>query len=141
MIRLCYVHPPHYFVFSQVRYCEELDISPEKASQLFIYFGLCSMIGRLLAGILCNHPRVSSLLVLQAAAFVSGLSAIVVTLARSYTPLVIYEIIYGFCDGFFFCSLAVLLVTVSPLKAVAVIGWKMMLVSFAQAGGPAITGK
>lgn len=81
------------------------------------------------------------MLVLQAAAFVSGLSAIVVTLARSYTPLVIYEIIYGFCDGFFFCSLAVLLVTVSPLKAVAVIGWKMMLVSFAQAGGPAITGK
>lgn len=81
------------------------------------------------------------MLVLQAAAFVSGLSTIVVTLARSYTPLVIYEIIYGFCDGFFFCSLAVLLVTVSPLKAVAVIGWKMMLVSFAQAGGPAITGK
>jgi len=123
-----------------IRYCEDLGISSEKGSKLFIYYGLCSAIGRLLGGIICNHRRVNPFFVFQAAEFVVGLSTILVTLATSYAPLVIYIIIYGLADGFFFNSLCVLLLVASPLKAAAVIGWEMMLVSFFLASGPPLAG-
>ena len=108
---------------------------------MFIYYGLCSAIGRLLGGIICNHRRVNPFFVFQAAEFVVGLSTILVTLATSYAPLVIYIIIYGLADGFFFNSLCVLLLVASPLKAAAVIGWEMMLVSFFLASGPPLAGE
>ena len=127
--------------FFQIRYCEELGISPERASELFIYYGLCSTIGRLLAGILCNHPSVGALTVFQAATFVSGLSTMLVTLARTYTPFVVFSVFYGFSDGFFFCTLGFLILTVSPSKTAAVLGWEMMVVSFFIASGPGLTGK
>ena len=71
----------------------------------------------------------------------AGLSTILVTLASTYTPLVIYTVIYGLGDGFFITSLTVLLLTVSPQKTAAVIGWEMMLVSFFLASGPPLAGK
>ena len=120
----------------QIRYSQELGISSEKGSKLFIYYGLCSTIGRLLGGIICNYRRVNSFFVFQAAEFVAGLSTILATLATSYAPLVIYNIIYGLADGFFFNSLCVLLLVTSPLKTAAVIGWEMTLVSFFLASGP-----
>lgn len=128
------------FGFSQIRFCGDLGISSERGSRLFIYYGLCSAIGRLLAGILCNNPRVNSFFVLQAAEFVVGLSTILVTLASKYTPLVIYAVIYGLSDGFFCTSLSFLLLTVSPLKTAAVIGWEMTLVAFFVASGPPLGG-
>lgn len=134
--------PIHYcFLLLQIRYCEDLDISAEKGSQLFIYYGLCSAIGRLLAGILCNHKKVNTFFVFQAAEFVAGLSTILVTLTTIYTPLVIYIVVYGVADGFFFKSFSVILLTASPLKPAAVIGWEMMLVSAFLASGPPLAGK
>ena len=129
------------FLFLQIRYCEDLGISSEKGSHLFIYYGGCSAIGRLLAGILCNHPRVNAFFVFQAAEFVVGLSTILVALTRTYTPLVIYIVIYGLSDGFFFTSLSVILLTASPLKTAAVLGWEMMLTSVFLASGPPLAGK
>jgi len=123
-----------------IRYSQEMGISSEKGSKLFIYYGLCSTIGRLLGGIVCNHRRVNPFFVFQAAEFVAGLSTILVTLATSYAPLVIYIIIYGLADGFFFNSLCVLLLVASPLKIAAVIGWEMTLVSFFLASGPPLAG-
>ena len=63
------------------------------------------------------------------------------TLATTYTPLVIYIVVYGVADGFFFTSLSVILLTASPLKTAAVIGWEMMLVSVFLASGPPLAGK
>ena len=63
------------------------------------------------------------------------------TLASTYTPLIIYIVIYGLGDGFFFTSLTVLILTVSPEKTAVVIGWEMMLVSFFLASGPPLAGK
>lgn len=123
-----------------VRYCEDLGISSDKGSQLFIYYGLCSAIGRLLAGVLCNHPRVNTFFVFQAAEFVVGLSTILVTLTSTYIPLVIYIVIYGLSDGFFFTSLSVILLTASPLKTAAVLGFEMMLTSVFLASGPPLAG-
>ena len=108
---------------------------------MFIYYGGCSAIGRLLAGILCNHPRANAFFVFQAAEFVVGLGTILVTLTSTYTPLVIYIVIYGLSDGFFFTSLSVILLTASPLKTAAVLGWEMMLTSVFLASGPPLAGK
>ena len=63
------------------------------------------------------------------------------TLASTYTPLIIYTVIYGLSDGFFITSLTFLLLTVSPQKTAVVIGWEMMLVSFFLASGPPLAGK
>ena len=104
-------------------------------------FGLGSAIGRLLAGILCHHPRVNAFIVFWAAEFVIGLSTILVTLTSNYAPLIICMIIYGLGDGFFFTSLTVLLLTVSPQKTTAVIGWEMMLLSLFVTSGPPLAGK
>lgn len=83
----------------------------------------------------------SALFVLQTAEFIAGSSTILVTLASTYTPLVIYAVIYGLSDGFFFTSVSFLLLTVSPRKAASVIGWEMMLASFSLASGPPLAGK
>ena len=106
-----------------------------------MYFGLSSAIGRLLAGTFYHHPRVNAFIVFGAAEFVIGLSTILVSLASTYTPLIIYMIIYGLGDGFFFTSLTVLLLTVSPQKTAVVIGWVMMLLSFFVTSGPPLAGK
>lgn len=131
-----------FYCFSfQLRYCEDLGISSEKGSKLFIYYGGCSAIGRLLAGIMGNHRRVNAFFVFQAAEFVVGLSTILVTLTTTYTPLVIYIVVYGLSDGFFFTSLSVILLTASPLKTAAVLGWEMMLTSAFLASGPPLAGR
>ena len=131
----------HYCFFFQLRYCVDLGISSEKGSKLYIYYGGCSTIGRLLAGILCHHRTVNAFYVFQAAEFVVGLSTILVTLTTTYTALVIYSVIFGFGDGFFFTSLNVAILTVSPLKTAAVLGWEMTLVAFFLASGPPLAGK
>ena len=118
-----------------------MGISAEKGSRLFIYYGLCSAIGRLLAGILCNYKKVNTFFVFQAAEVVAGLSTILVTLTTTYTSLVIYVAVYGLSDGFFFTSLSVILLTASPLKTAAVLGWEMMVVSLFLASGPPLAGK
>ena len=132
----------HYcFFFFQLRYCVDLGISSEKGSKLYIYYGGCSTIGRLLAGILCHHRRVNAFYVFQAAEFVVGLGTILVTLSTTYKALVIYSIVFGLGDGFFFTSLNVAILTVSPLKTAAVLGWEMTLVAFFLASGPPLAGK
>ena len=89
---------------------------------------------------MCNNEKVSPFYVFQAAEFVAGLSTILVTLTTTYAPLVIYVIVYGLSDGFFFTSLSFILLTASPLKTPAVLGWEMMLTSAFLASGPPLAG-
>lgn len=123
-----------------IRFSEDLGISSKRASELLIYYGLCSAIGRLLAGFLCSHPRVNPFHVFQAAECIAGLSTVLVTLGTTYTKLIIYIVVYGLSDGFFFTTLSFLLLTVSPHKTAAVLGWEMMSTSLFLASGPALAG-
>ena len=70
-----------------------------------------------------------------------GLSTILVTFSSTYTSLVVYIVFYGLSDGFFFTSLSVILITASPLKTTAVLGWEMTLTSIFLASGPPLGGK
>ncbi|XP_068682810.1 monocarboxylate transporter 10-like [Montipora foliosa] len=123
-----------------VSYCEELGISSQDAARLFIYRGVCSSAGRLLAGFLCNHPKVDVFNVYQASAFAAGLSAILMTVSPTFTSLMACNILYGLGDGCFYTCVSCLDLTVSPLKTAAVIGWQMMVESIFAATGPPLAG-
>ncbi|XP_068681736.1 monocarboxylate transporter 10-like isoform X2 [Montipora foliosa] len=131
----------HYVpLIHMIRFSQELGASAEKASRLFIYLGSCSSAGRLLSGFLCNHPRVDTFKVYQAAQFTAGLSIILMTAAPTFTTLTICMVFYGLGDGFFCTSLSVLTFTASPLKSAAVLGWNMTMSALFLASGPTLAG-
>ena len=62
-------------------------------------------------------------------------------MATSYMDMVIYIVIYGFCDGAFITALNVLILNcVSPEKTPAALGWEMQVTSLFTASGPPIAG-
>ena len=125
----------------QVRYCEDIGISADAASRLFVYYGLASCAGRLVSGRLCDFKQVNTFYVYQASELVVGTLILVVTMATSYVHMIVFAVIYGFCDGVFVTTLNVLLITcVSPQKVAAAIGWQMQISSFFSASGPPVAG-
>ena len=129
------------FYSHQVRYCQDIGITSDAASQLFIYYGLASCVGRLVTGRLCDFEKVNTFYVYQAAELVVGTGTLLVTLATSYLHMIIFIVIYGLCDGIFITSLNVLLLTtVSPERTPAAIGWEMQISSLFLASGPPIAG-
>ena len=130
------------FVDSQVPYCTDIGISADAASRLLIYFGLASCAGRLLSGRLCDFQKVNAVYVYQVAELVTGTSILLVTMATSYTHMIIFAVIYGFCDGVFITTLNFTVITcVSPPKVPVAIGWQMQISSFFLASGPPVAGE
>ena len=124
-----------------MRYCEDIGITADAASRLFIYYGVASCFGRLASGRLCDFKQVNTLYVYQVSELVAGTGILLVTLATSYTHMVVFVVIYGMCDGVFITTLNVLLLTcVSPAKTAASIGWEMQVSSVFLASGPPIAG-
>ena len=122
-------------------YCADIGISPDAASRLFVYFGLASCAGRLVSGRLCDFQKVNTFYVYQVAELVAGTSILLVTMATSYTHMITFAVIYGFCDGVFITTLNVLLITcVSPPKVSVAIGWQMQISSFFLASGAPVAG-
>ena len=130
------------FVDSQVPYCTDIGISADAASRLLIYFGLASCAGRLISGRLCDFQKVNAVYVYQVAELVTGTSILLVTRATSYTHMIIFAVIYGFCDGVFITTLNFTVITcVSPPKVSVAIGWQMQISSFFLASGPPVAGE
>ena len=63
------------------------------------------------------------------------------TVAPTFTSLIACNIVYGIADGFFFTCVNCLVLTVSPMKTAAVLGWEMMITSIFVASGPPLAGK
>ena len=134
--RLCQTQ--HY---SQVRYCEDIGISADAASRLFVYYGVSTCVGRLAAGQVCDFNKVNTFYVYQVAELVVGIGIFLVTMATSYLHMVIFIVVYGFCDGVYITTLNVLLLScVSPAKTPVAIGWEMQVSSFFLASGPPVAG-
>ena len=129
------------YVDLQVKYCEEIGIEADPASRLLVYFGLASCTGRLVTGRLCDFKKVNALYAYQVAQLVAGTSIIAVTMATTYSHMVVFNLIYGFCDGAFATTHNVLLMTcVSPPKVPVAIGWQLQIGSFFLASGPPVAG-
>ena len=124
-----------------MRYCEDIGITADAASRLFVYYGLASCVGRLVTGRLCDFQKVNTFYVYQAAELVLGTSILVVTMATSYVHITVFVVIYGFCDGLFITTLNVLIITcVRPLKVPVALGWQLQVTSLFLASGPPIAG-
>ena len=71
-----------------------------------------------------------------------GLSTILITLADSYSQMIVFVVFYGFCDGCFITTLnVILLTTVEGAKRPASLGWNMQVASIFMGSGPPIAGK
>lgn len=94
-----------------------------------------------MSGRLCDIEKVNNFYVYQLAEVVVGTGTLVISMATSYMDMVIYIVIYGFCDGAFITALNVLILNcVSPEKTPAALGWEMQVTSLFTASGPPIAG-
>lgn len=84
-----------------VKYSEEVGISAQKASRLFIFVGLASSIARLVSGRLCNADRVNAVYIYQASLLLASVSTFLLPFATTYWELILYSAAYGLSDGVF----------------------------------------
>jgi MFS family permease len=129
-----------------VRYCEELGFSTDKASKLYICFGISSLAFRILTGIFLDRIKNSKRLkpqdVFQLAAFTVGLSIAVCPLLTTYLWLVIFFTIYGVTEGTFStCINVIILNSVDKKQLGQAYGFWLLGFSIPMALGPAVAGK
>ncbi|XP_046649914.1 monocarboxylate transporter 12-like isoform X1 [Daphnia pulicaria] len=72
-----------------------MGIPKEEASFLLSIVGICSMMGRIINGVLADHPKVSVLLLNNIGLSASGLLIILCPFFISYELLVFYSIVLG----------------------------------------------
>jgi len=129
------------YVNCQVRFSEDIGITADAASRLYIYYGLASCVARLISGRLCDFQKINTFYVYQAAELVLGTSILVVTMATSYTHMIVFVVIFGFCDGLFMTTLNVLVITcVSQSQVPVAIGWELQITPIVAVGGPPAAG-
>ena len=125
-----------------MRYCEDIGITAAAASRLFVYYGLSSCAGRLVSGRLCDFKMINTFFVYQIAEIVAGMSILFVTMATSYVYMIVFIVIFGFCDGAYITTLNLIAITcTSPDKIALALAWQMQMSSFTTASGPPIVGK
>ena len=87
-------------------------------------------------------PGINIFYLYQSVEFAVGFSTILITQANGYTAMIVFAVVYGFCDGAFVTTLNVILLTcVEGFKRPAALGWQMLVASIFQASGPPIAGK
>ena len=126
------------FLFFQVKYCEDIGISAQKASQLFIFIGLASCVARPMTGRLCNNKRVNPVYVYQSCMVTACLAAFMLPFTTKYWSLIVFSVIYGLSDGVFITSQNFFLLTVVDNKrtTAAFCITNMVYSLSAAAGGP-----
>ncbi|KXJ10329.1 Monocarboxylate transporter 3 [Exaiptasia diaphana] len=123
-----------------VRSCEEVGISSSKSSYLYIGIGIGSFVAKIAAGKLCQF--VKPIYVNQASSLFSGISALTVSMSKSYIVLVIITVVFGLADGAFQSSYnSIALSTPDPQKRAYAYGGANMVISLAFVLGPMITGR
>ena len=84
-----------------MNYCEDVGITAQEASRLFIFIGLASSIARLISGRVCNDPRVNPVFIYQSSLLLAGVSAFLLPFATKYWALVVFSVAFGLSDGMF----------------------------------------
>ena len=99
-----------------MKYCEDIGISAQKASRLFIFIGLASCVARPMTGRLCNNKRVNPVYVYQLCMVTAGVAAFMLPFTTKYWSLIVFSVIYGLSDGVFVTSECFILLTVVDSK-------------------------
>ena len=126
----------------QAKYSEELNISPHQASFFYMFLGISSGTSAFLIGRLCDVKWINIRYVNQLGILVSGISTLLLPLAKNYLFVAFYAVVFGFSDGAFITTQNVILLNiVGPKRRAAAFGFGCMLCSLALAAGPPLTGK
>lgn len=139
---------PLFFSFSRmvpyvhlVEHCRDLGIPAEKSSILYLFLGVFASVGRLGGGFLCNLKFMNAGLLFQVATFVMGASTMIMPIANSYGPLVVYAIVFSLSDGAMVTTFIIdLLNSVQESKRASVFGFAMLGGGITALASPPIAG-
>ena len=84
-----------------MKYAEDHGITAKAASRLFIFIGLLSSLGKVVAGMLYKNKKVNPIFIHQASLLTLSLCVFLLTFATDYWSLVLFSIVYGLSDGVF----------------------------------------
>ena len=125
-----------------MKYCDDLGIPADKSSTLFLFVGLFAATGRLVAGFLCDLSCIKSLFLYQAAVLVSGLSTLLLVLARTYSTLAAVIIFFSLADGLMVSTYIIeLFKSVKESQRASALGFCMMVAGVFVFGGPPLSGE
>ncbi|KAJ7335982.1 hypothetical protein OS493_013348 [Desmophyllum pertusum] len=97
-----------------VRYLEEKGFAEVKASRLYIYCGLASLLVRPLVGRLNDVSWINMMYIYSVAAAVEGVVTIMLPLATTNVHFVLYFVVYGLSDGTLGCGLSIAVLNSVP---------------------------
>lgn len=124
-----------------IKHCDDLGIPADKSSTLFTFIGIFSAIGRLCAGWLCDIKYVNSRLLYQASVLLTGVSIMLLTVPKTYTPLAVIVIIFSLADGLVVSTYIIeLFKSVEESERALCLGFSMMAGGVLVFGGPPLTG-
>jgi len=124
-----------------VKHCDDLGISGDKSSTLYLFIGIFATVGRLGGGFLCNIKSVKAIRLFQVAAFIVGTSTMLLTLTKTYGTLVAYAIVFSLADGMMVTTcLIVLLNSVKEALRASAFGFSMMCAGVGAVTSPPLSG-
>ena len=121
---------------------EEKGFAEVKASRLYIYCGLASLLVRPLVGRLNDVSWINMMYIYSVAAAVEGVVTIMLPLATTNVHFVLYFVVYGLSDGTLGCGLSIAVLNSVPdtLKPLG-FGIFNSVTCVTSACGPALGGK
>ena len=125
-----------------MRHCEDLGISARRASRLYLYSGLTSLIMRPLVGRLCDVTRITPGQIYQVAIFGNGVTSLLLPIATRYYQFVLYFVVYGIIDGAMgICSTLTILSSLSLTQRSLGFGIMQSVTCISAITGPVVAGQ
>lgn len=87
------------FLFQQISIANDIGIPSSKSALLIGYQAITQTAARIAFGRLGNSPRINRVTAVQIIGLVLAVNATLFPLARSYTSLVVYVVVFGLFDG------------------------------------------
>lgn len=131
-----YTPPVH-----MVRYLEEIGFSEVKASRLYIYSGLASLLIRPVIGRINDVNWIDPCYIYAIAAIVEGVVTFFLPAATSSLHFILFFVVYGLADGTMGCGLSIAVLNSLPERLRPLgFGVYQCLTCLTSASGPALGG-
>ena len=127
----------------QVKHCEELGMPKQDGANLFIYFGVAGIFGRLLCAGVSQIFRPDKFRLMQFGSFYPiGIATLLLPLIKSYAGLIFYMIVVGVARAVHIASFNVgLFDLVGPSLHPQAIAMQYLVISFSYGVSPPFASK
>ena len=136
------MNSPFLFGF-QMKFCrDDIGMAADKSSTLFLFIGFFAATGRLGAGILCDLSCINSQYLYQGAVLMSGISIMVLVVAKTYPALAGVVVLFSLADGLTISSFIIeLFKSVRESQRASSLGFCLMAGGVCTFGSPPLSGK